>query len=130
MSVTERYRTFPGKHYPERYPLPPLRGNGNGNAQGTAGGDERYPIPFVALGIPPRASRIAGRGRLLRSLRALLGRINRFAAHRAGTDAERRWACAFGDAVQQALDVGLQDAGARAALLAVDRRRDISRKVR
>ena len=56
------------------------------------------------------ASRIAGRGRLLRSLRALLGRVNRYAVHRARTNAELRWAARFGDAVEAALSVGLEDA--------------------
>ena len=46
------------------------------------------------LHLPERVggSRIAGRGRLLRSLRSLVQRAERFARHRASTPDERAWA--------------------------------------
>jgi hypothetical protein len=42
-SITERYRTLPGKRYRERYPLPTLKGNGNGNAHEEVDGHGALP---------------------------------------------------------------------------------------
>jgi hypothetical protein len=72
-------------------------------------------------------SRIVGQGKLLRSLRSLLARVERFAVHRARTHEEHVWAACLSDR----LDGAFRDAltpQARASLAAVDRRLDISRK--
>jgi len=122
MSVTERYRTLPGKRYPERYPLPPLKGNGNGNAPERLGCGETLPAI-------PGASRIPGQGRILRSLRSLLRRVERYALHRARTDAEHAWSRQVADALDQALTLGLQSATARASLASADQRAVVRGKV-
>jgi hypothetical protein len=52
MSVTEHYPTLPGKRYPERYPLPTLKGNGNGNAPESLAAEIRYPSWWVPFSRP------------------------------------------------------------------------------
>ncbi len=80
--------------------------------------------------IAPIASRIAGRGRLLRSLRSLLRRVERFAAHRARSADEQRWACRLADGLEDVYDVALDAPAARLSLDAADRRASISSKGR
>lgn len=77
---------------------------------------------------PAAPSRIAGRGALLRSLRGLLRRIERYAEHRATTSHEQRWAARLADALDAAYVTGLSASGAQSALDAVDQRRAVSRK--
>ena len=74
------------------------------------------------------ASRVPGRGRLLQSLRALIRRAERFAAHRAETADEHLWAQQFCDALDGVWAVGTRTEAARRALEAVDCRVDRSRK--
>ena len=73
-------------------------------------------------------SRIAGRGALLRSLRALLGRVRRFGEHRATSAEEQRWTGVLCDRLTVAFDDALTAPGARAGLRAVDERRRVSSK--
>ncbi len=75
-------------------------------------------------------SRIAGRGSLLRTLRALLRRVQRFAEHRAGTGDEQRWAARLYDELDAAFNVAVSAPGASASLRMVDERRRISSKTR
>jgi hypothetical protein len=70
----------------------------------------------------PGASRIAGRGSLIRSLRALLGRVRRYGEHRAATSEEQRWAAEFYDGVDAVFRRALTPA-ATASLEVVDERR-------
>ena len=77
---------------------------------------------------PPRASRIAGQGRILRSLRSLARRVERFAAHRARTRDEQQWAGQMADRLEEALTIGMQSAAARQSLASADRRAAIGRK--
>ncbi len=79
---------------------------------------------------PPCASRIAGRGRLLRQLAALSRRVDRFAAHRASSDAECRWAALLADQLDSAYAGAIAAPGAHAALAAVERRAETQRKAR
>lgn len=44
MNVTEHYPTLPGNVTHERYPLPPLWGNSNGNPPGKAENGETLPV--------------------------------------------------------------------------------------
>jgi hypothetical protein len=62
-----------------------------------------FPDRFSA---EPGRSRVAGRGALLRSLRGLVRRVERFGVHRARSVEERRWAARLADR----LDDALQDA--------------------
>ncbi len=80
--------------------------------------------------LPPGASRIAGRGRLLRSVQALVRRIERFALHRAATDDEQQWARQIADALEQVLRLGSQSSSARHGLASVDARVAVRRKTR
>lgn len=73
-------------------------------------------------------SRITGRGALLRSLRGLLRRIERYAEHRATTSQEQRWAARVADDLETTYLWALSAPWAQAALDAVDRRRAVSRK--
>jgi hypothetical protein len=72
-------------------------------------------------------SRIVGQGRLLRSLRLLLRRVDRYAAHRARTAVEITWAAELADSLQHAYTAALTPA-ARASLALADRRASISAK--
>jgi hypothetical protein len=74
------------------------------------------------------ASRIVGQGKLLRSLRSLLARVERFALHRARTHDEQVWAACLSDRLQGALRSGLESPHARASLEHADRRATIHRK--
>ena len=76
----------------------------------------------------PSPSRIHGRGALLRSLRGVLRRTERFGIHRASTADERRWAARLADSLESALRDALESPGARASLEAANRRADVSRK--
>ena len=73
------------------------------------------------------ASRIGGQGRLLRSLAALVRRVDKFSQHRAATPAEWRWCNVLADQLEVAYCTALTPA-AQASLAAVDRRADRSRK--
>jgi hypothetical protein len=72
-------------------------------------------------------SRIVGMGRLLRSLKALITRVDRFGQHRVSTHEELRWATVLADDLERAFRAALTPE-ARAALAAVDRRAAISAK--
>jgi hypothetical protein len=78
----------------------------------------------------PGASCIAGRGRLLRTLRTLIRRTERFCLHRASTDDQRRWAATFADDLEAILRHHLEEASAQAALRSVDQRAALKRKAR
>jgi len=75
--------------------------------------------PAQCGAVPPIASRVAGRGRLLRQLAALSRRVDRFSAHRASSDAERRWAALLADQLDSAYAAAIAAPGAHAALAAV-----------
>jgi hypothetical protein len=77
---------------------------------------------------PPRASRIAGRGRLLRSLRTLLRRVEKYGVHRASTPEERRWSIRLADTLEAAWEEALKDLRAESSLAAADERARIGRK--
>jgi hypothetical protein len=90
-------------------------------------------MPYSASGISVRGargvgSRIGGRGALLRSLHGLLRRVQRFGEHRAATPAERLWAARLADALDSAYVRAAEDPGARASLVAANRRANVSRK--
>lgn len=70
-----------------------------------------------------------GRGRLLRQLRQLARRVDRFAIGRASSQDERRWANRLADALDRAFWQAMEAPGAAAALEAVDRRAAVSAKV-
>jgi hypothetical protein len=76
----------------------------------------------------PSASRVAGQGRLLQTLRRLIARIDKFAAYRATTSHERRWSNILADRLQEAYTVALTPE-ARRSLDAVDRRVAVSQKL-
>jgi len=65
----------------------------------------------------------------MRSMRALIGRVGRFALHRAATAEEQRWAGRLADQLEAAITEALASRGARASLAAVERRATVSRKV-
>lgn len=73
-------------------------------------------------------SRIAGRGSLLRSLRALLRRVRRYGEHRAASPDEQRWMARLYDGLTAVFDEAMTSDSARASLRAVDERRRISSK--
>jgi hypothetical protein len=73
-------------------------------------------------------SRIAGRGALLRSLRALLRRVQRFGEHRAASPEEQVWTARLHDRLSAAFADGTSSESARASLAAYDRRRARSMK--
>lgn len=75
------------------------------------------------------ASRVMGRGRLLRQLRQLERRVYRFAMLRAASADERAWAARLADALEAAFRQALDAPGAAAALEAVNRRAAVSAKV-
>jgi hypothetical protein len=75
-------------------------------------------------------SRIPGRGRILATLRGLIRMTEKFEAHRAASDFDRRLAGRLLDAFHAAFAEGISAPGSRQALDAVDRRRAISRKGR
>ena len=72
-------------------------------------------------------SRVVGQGRLLRSVRALVARVDRYGQHRASTADERRWANVLADDLERAYRVALTpQAVARLAL--ADRKASIAQK--
>ena len=73
-------------------------------------------------------SRVAGQGPLLRSLRSLLRRVERFGLHRAGTREAQRWAARLADRLEAAFTDALQTPEVRASLTAADRRAHVSAK--
>ena len=73
-------------------------------------------------------SRIAGRGSLLRALRRLIRRLDRFAQHRAATAEELAWAANLADGLNAAWTAALNSPSAAASLRAVDERRRIASK--
>lgn len=73
-------------------------------------------------------SRVVGRGRLLRSLRSLLRRVERFAQHRARTSEETRWAARLADRLEAAFADALETPESRSHLAAADRRARVSAK--
>jgi hypothetical protein len=75
------------------------------------------------------SSRIAGRGGLLRSLRILVRRVDRFGQHRAATATERSWSHRLADALEAAYRVAAGDPKARASLAHADDRSKARRKV-
>ena len=66
-------------------------------------------------------SRVVGRGRLLRSLRHLQRRVEKYGTHRARTPAESGWALTLADRLDRVLAEALTPP-AHAALDAADRR--------
>jgi hypothetical protein len=78
--------------------------------------------------LPPAASRIRGRGALLRSLRSLCRRVERFGVHRAAARDEQLWAVRLADRFEAAFTEALDSPGARVSLAAVDRRASLRRK--
>ncbi len=80
--------------------------------------------------LPPGASRVPGQGRILRALRALLRRVERYAIYRADTEDEQAWARQMADALEQTLNVGLESSAARHGLASVDARAAVRRKTR
>jgi hypothetical protein len=78
--------------------------------------------------VPTRRSRIAGPGALLRSLRGLLRRVERFGVHWARTDDERRWAARLADGLEVLLTEALAAPGTEASLQVADQRAGVGRK--
>jgi hypothetical protein len=74
------------------------------------------------------ASRVHGRGALMRSLRALLRPVQRYGEHRATSPDELRWMAQLYDGLSAVFDEAMASDGARASLRAVDERRRISSK--
>lgn len=74
------------------------------------------------------ASRIAGRGALLPTLRALIRRVERFGEHRASTADERGWAARMADQLDSVFDHALQSYAARSSLAARDCRSAVTGK--
>src|SRR4051812_26110055 len=75
------------------------------------------------------ASRIAGRGALLRSLRGLVRRVLRYGEHRATTADEQRWTAKLCDQLEAAYNAALSAPAARASLTTYDERRRRSSKL-
>jgi hypothetical protein len=73
------------------------------------------------------ASRVVGQGRILRSLAALVRRVDKFSQHRASTADEWTWANRLADALEKAYCLSLTPA-AQASLDAVDARCAAARK--
>jgi hypothetical protein len=69
-------------------------------------------------------------GAILRSLRALIVRTDKYARHRACTMDELRWSHCLADKLEDAYSIGLFNETARASLAAADRRAAISAKTR
>lgn len=87
-------------------------------------------LPFRSARTIPGASRIAGRGALLRSLRLLLRRLERYGEHRAATPDERRWAIRLLDCLNLGFTEAIAAPGARASLQHIDHRRICTSKRR
>lgn len=75
------------------------------------------------------ASRIKGRGALIRSLRGLVIRVGRYAQHRAQPGTEQQWAARLFDALRVTLHEA-DDPTVHADLARVERRARLSRKDR
>jgi hypothetical protein len=73
-------------------------------------------------------SRVHGRGRLLRSLRLLIRRSEKFTTCRADSLDEQAWARQFCDGLDLVWLASTRSEAARLALDAVDRRATIQRK--
>lgn len=84
----------------------------------------------AGVSLPSTASRIPGQGRLVRSLRSLLRRVERYGVHRARTVDEHTWACAVADGLERVYSLALTSASARASLHVADRRASVSHKGR
>jgi hypothetical protein len=76
------------------------------------------------------ASRIRGRGAIVRSLQGLLIRVHRFGRLRATADEERRWAGRLIDRLEVAVREAMETPEVRASLHAAERRAAVSRKCR
>jgi hypothetical protein len=72
-------------------------------------------------------SRIKGQGSILRSLRALTARVDRFGQHRACTDEQLRWVNSLADDLDRAYRRA-STAQAIASLTAVEQRASLTRK--
>jgi len=72
-------------------------------------------------------SRVVGPGRLLRSLRALVARVDSYGQHRAATADERGWSNTLADDLEAAYRRALTPQ-ARASLAYADRKRSIAQK--
>lgn len=83
---------------------------------------------FPDRGGRQRPGRIRGPGALLRSLRALLRRVEKYACHRAATPHETLWAGKLADSLEAALTEAEADPCAQRSLAAVERRAAISCK--
>jgi len=73
-------------------------------------------------------SRIAGRGPLLRSLRMLLRRVERFAVHWARCREDQDWAGKLADRLEGALTEVVSAPGGGASAVIAGRRAQVSRK--
>jgi hypothetical protein len=71
---------------------------------------------------------VPGRGAILRSLRGLVRRVERFGERRARTPEDRAWSHRLADALDAAFREALAVPGGREALAAVDQRRARARK--
>lgn len=76
------------------------------------------------------ASRIKGRGAIVRSLRGLMIRTQRYSVHRARGPEEQMWAARLTDRLAQALEEAIAAPGVDACLAAVDARARRGWKVR
>lgn len=73
-------------------------------------------------------SRIQGCGALLRSLRGLLGGVERYGQHRAATAAERVWSVQLPDALGRAWTETIKNPGARSSFAFASARARVARK--
>lgn len=83
--------------------------------------------PGKAQSMTAAGSRIKGMGSLLRSLRALVRRTDKYGAHRASTAEDRRWANVLADNLDAAYRVALTPA-AVVSLEQTDRRQGLASK--
>jgi len=81
---------------------------------------ERASVPF--------RSRLVGRGAILRALRGLLIRAQRYGVYRATTPDDQMWAARLADHLEAALRETLDAPGARASLNAAEARAQRSSK--
>jgi hypothetical protein len=73
-------------------------------------------------------SRIAGRGSVLRTLRAVIRRLERYDVYRATTTEEHVWAARLHDELSAAFNAAVAAPGAASSLRMVDERRRVSSK--
>jgi hypothetical protein len=87
-------------------------------------------LHLAETGKPVRGgSRVGGRGVLLRSLRGLVRRVERFGIHRARSVDDRAWAARLADHLDAAMVEALAAPGAVASLTVAEHRAAVSRKV-